>query len=65
LSLLEDGLVLFLFWLALEHPIAFTCTMVVLLLLSLWILHLCWRFLRLFVQRWRGFWQRRTAEAAP
>ena len=64
LSLLEDGLVLFIFWLALEHPIAFACTMVVLLLLSIWLLHLCWRFLRLFVQRWRGFWQRKAEDGS-
>ena len=64
LSFLEDGLVLFLFWLALEHPIVFACTMVLVLLLSIWLLHLCWRFLRLFVRRWRGFWQRDAVKAA-
>ena len=39
-------------------------TMIVLLLLSIWLLHLCWRFLRLFARRWRGFWQRDAVKAA-
>ena len=59
LSLFEDGLVVFIFWLALTHPIWFGVVLLLVLLLSLWLLHLCWRFLRqfaaVFVRWWRGF----------
>lgn len=65
LSFLEDGLVLFVFWLALEHPLVFAFTLVAVLLLSICLLHVCWRFVRVLLRHGRGFFQRKAADAAP
>ncbi len=45
-SLLEDGLVPLGLWLALAHPFVFGVALVAVLALSIWLIRLCWRFLR-------------------
>lgn len=55
LSFLEDGLVVFMLWLALEYPIAFALCMVLLVLLSVYVLVLLWRFLRQVLRRLAAF----------
>lgn len=45
-SLLEDGLVPLSLWLAVAHPIIFIVLLAVVLAMSVWLIRLCWRFLR-------------------
>ena len=45
-SLLEDGLVPLGLWLALAHPFVFIAALALVLVLSVWLIRLCWRFLR-------------------
>ncbi len=50
-SLLEDGLVPLGLWLAIAHPLVFAVALAVVLVLSVWLIRLCWRFLRLLFTR--------------
>jgi phosphoribosylaminoimidazole carboxylase (NCAIR synthetase) len=55
-SLLEDGLVPLGLWLAIAHPLMFVVLLAVVLALSVWLIRVCWRFLRqLFVRVARIF----------
>jgi len=45
-SLLEDGLVPLALWLALAHPLLFVLALLCMLVLSVWLIRICWRFLR-------------------
>ena len=45
-SLLEDGLVPLGLWLAITHPVWFMCLLALVLVLSVVLIHICWRFLR-------------------
>jgi hypothetical protein len=55
-SLVEDGLVPAGLWLALAHPLVFIPVLLLVLALSVWLIRVCWRFLRqLFVRVARIF----------
>lgn len=45
-SLLEDGLVPLGLWAAVAHPFIFVAVLAVVLVLSVWLIRICWRFLR-------------------
>ena len=45
-SLVEDSLVPAGLWLAIAHPVVFVVALVLVLILSVWLIRLCWRFLR-------------------
>jgi len=45
-SLVEDGLVPVGLWLAIAHPLVFVVVLVLVLILSVWLIRICWRFLR-------------------
>ena len=45
-SLVEDGMVPLGLWLAVAHPIVFVVLLAIVLALSVWLIRLCWRFLR-------------------
>jgi hypothetical protein len=45
-SLLEDGLVPLGLWLAIAHPLVFVVLLVLVLAVSVWLIRICWRFLR-------------------
>lgn len=45
-SLVEDGLVPLGLWLAVAHPLMFVVLLAVVLALSIWLIRVCWRFLR-------------------
>ena len=45
-SLLEDGLVPLGLWAAVAHPFIFVAVLAVVLVLSIWLIRVCWRFLR-------------------
>lgn len=65
-SLLEDSLVPAGLWLAIAHPFVFIPALALVLLLSVWLIHLCWRFLRqLFVRVARIFSGKPDAGLAP
>ena len=44
-SLLEDGLVPLGLWLAIAHPLVFVVVLLLVLVVSVWLIRLCWRFL--------------------
>lgn len=44
-SLLEDGMVPLGLWLAIAHPFAFVAVLALVLVLSVWLIRLCWHFL--------------------
>lgn len=50
-SLLEDGLVPLGLWLAVAHPFVFAPVLVVVLALSVWLIVVCWRFLKILFTR--------------
>ena len=50
-SLLEDGLVPLGLWAAVAHPFVFVAVLAVLLVLSIWLIRLCWRFFRQLFSR--------------
>ena len=50
-SLLEDGLVPAGLWLAIAHPVWFVVLLALVLALSVWLIILCWRFLRQLLTR--------------
>lgn len=45
-SLLEDGMVPLGLWLAIAHPFVFVAVLALVVVLSIWLIRLCWRFLR-------------------
>ena len=50
-SLVEDSLVPAGLWLSLAHPLVFLVALVVVLILSIWMIRICWRFLsQLFIR---------------
>ena len=50
-SLVEDGMVPAGLWLALAHPLVFAFVLVLILVLSVWLIRICWRYLRLLFSR--------------
>ncbi len=50
-SLLEDGLVPLALWLALTHPLVLALLLALTLLLSFWLIRICWRYLRALLTR--------------
>ena len=44
-SLLEDGMVPLGLWLSIVHPLLFVALLALVLVLSVWLIRLCWRFL--------------------
>jgi Domain of unknown function (DUF4126) len=55
LSLLEDGLVVAAIWLATQHPLVFAVVLVIVVLLTLWLIHTLFRFLRAVTRRLTGW----------
>jgi len=50
-SLVEDSLVPAGLWLSLAHPVVFFAVLVIVLIFSVWLIRICWRYLRqLFVR---------------
>jgi hypothetical protein len=45
-SLVEDSLVPAGLWLAIAHPLVFVMMLILMLILSVWLIRTCWRFLR-------------------
>lgn len=65
-SLLEDGLVPLGLWLAIAHPLVFVVVLLLVLVLSVWLIRTCWRFLRqLFVRVARIFSGRPDTGPSP
>ena len=50
-SLLEDGLVPLGLWLAVAHPVVFVVLLALVLAFSVWLIRICWRFLRQLFSR--------------
>lgn len=50
-SLVEDGLVPLGLWLSVVHPLVFVAVLAVLMALSIWLIRVCWRFLRQLFSR--------------
>jgi hypothetical protein len=50
-SLLEDGLVPLGLWLAVAHPFIFIALLALMLVVSIWLIRICWRFLRQLFMR--------------
>lgn len=50
-SLFEDGLVPLGLWLAIAHPLVFIVLLALVLALSVWLIRICWRFLRQLFSR--------------
>ena len=50
-SLLEDGLVPLGLWLAVAHPFIFITLLALMLVISIWLIRICWRFLRQLFMR--------------
>ena len=50
-SLLEDGMVLLGLWLAIAHPIVFVGLLALVVVLSIYLIRVCWRFLRQLFSR--------------
>lgn len=50
-SLIEDGMVPLGLWLAVAHPLVFIVVLLLVLALSVWLISICWRFLRLLLSR--------------
>ncbi len=51
MSLVEDGLVIFMMWLATEHPVIFGLTLLVVITLSVLLIAVLWKFLRAVLAR--------------
>ncbi len=65
-SLVEDSLVPASLWLAIAHPLVFIPLLLVVLVLSVWLIRVCWRFLRqLFARVARIFSGRSDSELKP
>ena len=50
-SLLEDGIVPLGLWLAVAHPLLFVVLLALLMVLSIWLIRVCWRFLKQLLTR--------------
>jgi len=50
-SLVEDSMVPAGLWLAIAHPVLFVIVLVLVLVLSVWLIRICWRFLRQLLAR--------------
>jgi len=50
-SLVEDGAVPLALWLSVTHPLFFAAVLVVLLVVSVWLIRTCWRYLRTLFSR--------------
>lgn len=50
-SLVEDGLVPLGLWAAVAHPFIFVAVLAVVLVLSIWLIRICWRFLKQLFSR--------------
>lgn len=59
-SLLEDGLVPLGLWLAVAHPFIFIAALALVLVLSIWLIRVCWRFLRQLFARVARIFSGRT-----
>ncbi len=51
MSLLEDGMVPLGLWLSITHPLVFVAALALVLVLSVWLIRICWRFLRQLLAR--------------
>ncbi|MBC7730124.1 MAG: DUF4126 domain-containing protein [Microbacteriaceae bacterium] len=60
-SLFEDGLVMAALWLATHHPIAFGICLVIVLVLSVWLLIVLFKFLQRLGRRLAQFFSRSTS----
>jgi hypothetical protein len=54
-SLLEDGLVMFMLWLATNHPVIFGITLLIILVLSVLLIIMLFKFLRLVIRKISSF----------
>ncbi len=59
-SLLEDGLVPLGLWLAVAHPLVFVVLLALVLAFSVWLIRICWRFLRQLFSRVARIFSGRT-----
>ncbi len=65
-SLLEDGLVPLGLWLAIAHPFVFIAVLALVMVLSIWLIRICWRFLtQLFARVARIFSGKPDISAPP
>ena len=64
-SLVEDGLVPAGLWLSIAHPIVFLVALVVVLVLSVWLIRICWRFLKLLLARVTQIFSGKSDPGAP
>ena len=64
-SLVEDTLVPAGLWLAVAHPIIFIALLALVLVLSVWLIRLCWRFLRLLFIRVRRIFSGKPDPGVP
>ncbi len=61
MSLLEDGLVLGMMWLATNYPVTFGVVLIVVLVLSIWVLVVLLKFLKSLIGRVRGWFDTSAA----
>jgi Domain of unknown function (DUF4126) len=54
-SLLEDGLVIFMLWLATNHPVIFGITLLIVLVLSVLLIIMLFKFLRMVIRKISNF----------
>ncbi|MFN3570359.1 MAG: DUF4126 domain-containing protein, partial [Polaromonas sp.] len=65
-SLVEDSIVPAGLWLAIAHPLVFIAVLVLVLIFSVWLIRLCWRYLRqLFARVARIFSGKADSGPAP
>ncbi|HQS30821.1 MAG: hypothetical protein B7X59_06785 [Polaromonas sp. 39-63-203] len=64
-SLVEDSLVPAGLWLSIAHPIVFLVVLVVVLVLSVWLIRICWRFLKLLLARVARIFSGKSDPGAP
>ncbi len=65
-SLVEDSLVPAGLWLAIAHPLVFVGVLILVLIFSIWLIRLCWRYLRqLFARVARIFSGKTDSGTAP
>lgn len=64
-SLTEDALVPVGLWLAVAHPLVFSASLAVVLVLSVWLTRLCWRFLRWLFARLTRIFSGKPDPGAP
>ena len=64
-SLIEDGLVPLGLWLSIAHPFVFVVLLALVLALSVWLIRICWRFLRLLFSRFTSIFSGRADPGVP